>query len=243
MFETIIGLVLALGAGALSFLSPCVLPIFPGFMSYVSGVSIYTIDEKHHRKVMMTHAIFFILGVSLVFMSMGMGATFLGNLIRSLLVGNTALLVQRITGIFIVIMGLSLGGWIVVPWLLMEKRVQYKKEGISYLGTFLVGLGFAAGWTPCIGPFFGSILLLASTQPSQGIFMTLFYVIGFALPFLLLTLFMGKVKMIAKYSGVLTKVGAIILIIMGIILFMGWMPIISNFILDLIEGTWLSRLG
>ncbi len=243
MFETISGLVLALGAGALSFLSPCVLPIFPGFMSYVSGVSLYALDEKRHRKVMMTHAFFFILGVSLVFMSLGMGATFLGNVIKGLFVGNTGLLIQRITGIFIVIMGLSLGGWIVVPWLLMEKRVQYKKEGISYLGTFLVGLGFAAGWTPCIGPIFGSILLLASTNPSQGIFMTLFYVIGFALPFLFLTLFIGKVKVITKYSGVLVKVGAVILIVMGIVLFMGWMPIISNFILDLIEGTWLSRLG
>src|SRR5699024_12753798 len=99
---------------------------------------------------------------------------------------------------------------------------------VGYLGTFFVGLGFAAGWTPCIGPIFGSILLLAASNPGQGVIYTFMYVIGFAFPFLLLTFFLGSTRLIVWHSGIVMKVGGAIMIIMGIVLFTGQMPQIGR---------------
>src|SRR5699024_2459579 len=124
-----------------------------------------------------------------------------------------------------------------------ERRAQYKKSNVSYLGTFLVGLGFAAGWTPCIGPIFGSILLLAASNPTQGIIYTVMYVIGFALPFLILTFYIGSTKWIVQKINVIMKFGGVIMILMGIVLFTGQMPRIAGFLLDLVQDTWLSKLG
>src|SRR5699024_7368081 len=183
----LLGMVLALGAGALSFLSPCVLPIFPAYLSYITGMSVKEIQDgrnKEIRRKLLSHSAFFLIGVSLVFIGLGVGASFLGQWIQGVLTGNSGMLIQRLAGIFIIVMGLFVGGWLNITALMKERRVQYKKANVSYLGTFFVGTGFAAGWTPCIGPIFGSILFLAASHPGQGIFYTVMYVIGFALPFL-----------------------------------------------------------
>ena len=127
----------------------------------------------------MNHSIFFLLGVSLVFISLGVGASFLRQWIQTLLIGDTGLLIQRLAGIFIIFMGLFVAGWINIKTLMKEKRFQYTKKPAGYIGTFFVGLGFAAGWTPCIGPIFGSILFLAASNPGQGVIYTIMYVIGF----------------------------------------------------------------
>jgi len=124
-----------------------------------------------------------------------------------------------------------------------ERRFHYTKKPAGYVGTFFIGLGFAAGWTPCIGPIFGSILLLAASNPGQGMFYTIMYVFGFALPFLVLTFFIGKTKWIVRHSNIIMKIGAIMMILMGFVLFFGLMPRISGFLLDLVQDTWLSRLG
>ena len=242
----IVGMLLALGAGALSFLSPCVLPIFPAYLSYITGISVKELQgtqDRRMRSALLTHSLFFLAGVSLVFISLGVGASFLGQWIQQLLSGDSGLFIQRIAGIFIIVMGLFVGGWININFLMKEKRMQYKKTNVSYLGTFFVGTGFAAGWTPCIGPIFGSILLLAASNPGQGIFYTILYVIGFALPFLLLTFFLGRTKWIVRKSQGIMRVGGVIMIVMGIVLFTGLMPRITEFLLDLVEGTWFSRLG
>ena len=242
----LVGMLLALGAGALSFLSPCVLPIFPAYLSYITGISVKELQgdqDSRMRGTLLTHSLFFLAGVSLVFISLGVGASFLGQWIQQLLSGDSGLLIQRIAGIFIIVMGLFVAGWININFLMKEKRMQYKKTNVSYLGTFFVGTGFAAGWTPCIGPIFGSILLLAASNPGQGMFYTVMYLIGFALPFLLLTLFIGRTKWIVKKSQGIMKVGGVIMIVMGIVLFTGLMPRITEFLLDLVEGTWFSRLG
>src|SRR5699024_2389582 len=163
-----VGVLLSLGAGALSFLSPCVLPIFPAYLSYITGISVKELQgeqTKKVRKTLLQHSFFFLLGVSLVFIGLGVGASFLGQWIQHLLSGDIGLLIQRIAGIFIIVMGLFVAGWFQIPFLMREKRMQYKKNSVSFLGTFFVGTGFAAGWTPCIGPIFGSILFLAASQP------------------------------------------------------------------------------
>lgn len=240
------GILLAIGAGALSFLSPCVLPIFPAYMSYITGISVKELQGNKNSRIvrqLFAHSAFFLLAVSLVFLSLGAGASYLGQWAQEVLIGDSGLLIQRIAGVLIVVMGLFLGGWITVPSLMKERRFQYTKKPVGYLGTFFIGLGFAAGWTPCIGPIFGSILLLAASNPGQGMFYTIMYVIGFALPFLILTFFIGKTRWIVRHSNIIIKIGAVMLILMGFVLFQGLMPQISSFLLDLIQGTWLSKLG
>lgn len=195
------------------------------------------------RNKLLSHSLFFLLGVSLVFISLGIGASFLGQWVQTLLVGDSGLLIQRLAGIFIIVMGLFVAGWITIPALMREKRLASKKRPVGYLGTFFVGLGFAAGWTPCIGPIFGSILLLAASSPGHGVIYTLMYVIGFALPFIILTFFLGSTRWITRHSGIIMKVGGAMMIIMGLVLFTGQMPRISGFLLELIEGTWLEKLG
>ncbi|MGY0692767.1 cytochrome c biogenesis CcdA family protein [Virgibacillus sp. FSP13] len=242
----IVGMFLAIGAGALSFLSPCVLPIFPAYLSYITGISVKELQGNQNTKIrrqLLSHSLFFLLAVSLVFISLGASASFLGQWAQNLLLGDSGLFIQRIAGIFIIFMGLFVAGWITIPTLMKEKRFHYSKKPAGYLGTFFVGLGFAAGWTPCIGPIFGSILFLAASNPSQGIFYTVMYVIGFALPFLVLTFFLGSTRWIVRHSQVIMKVGAVIMIIMGLVLFFGLMPRITEFLLDLVQDTWLSRLG
>ncbi|MDY0406478.1 cytochrome c biogenesis protein CcdA [Virgibacillus sp. 179-BFC.A HS] len=242
----IVGMFLAIGAGALSFLSPCVLPIFPAYLSYITGVSVKELQGKQDTKVrgkLLSHSITFLLGVSLVFIGLGAGASFLGQWIQQLLVGESGLFIQRIAGIFIIVMGLFIGGWLNITTLMKERRFHYSKKPAGYVGTFFVGLGFAAGWTPCIGPIFGSILLLAASNPGQGIFYTIMYVVGFVLPFMILTFFLGRTRWIVRHSQVIMKIGAVIMIMMGLVLFFGLMPRITEFLLDLVENTWLSRLG
>lgn len=242
----IVGMFMAIGAGALSFLSPCVLPIFPAYMSYITGISVKELQGSKNTKMrreLLSHSAFFLLAVSLVFISLGAGASFLGNWVQQLLIGDSGKLIQRVAGIFIIVMGLFVAGWINIPTLMKEKRIHASKKPAGYLGTFFVGLGFAAGWTPCIGPIFGSILMLAASNPGQGVFYTVMYVIGFALPFLVLTFFLGSTKWIVRHSGIIMKIGGVIMIVMGLVLFLGLMPLISEFLLDLVQDTWLSNLG
>ncbi|MFC3040477.1 cytochrome c biogenesis CcdA family protein [Virgibacillus xinjiangensis] len=240
------GVLLAIGAGAISFLSPCVLPIFPAYMSYITGISVKELQGSHNLKIrrqLLSHSAFFLLGVSLVFVSLGAGASFLGQWIQDMLLGDSGLFLQRIAGVFIIFMGLFIGGWVQLKGLMKERRFHHSKKPAGYAGTFFVGLGFAAGWTPCIGPIFGSILLLAASHPGQGVFYTIMYVIGFALPFIILTFFLGSTRWLVRHSQIIMKVGGVIMILMGLVLFFGLMPRISGFILDLVQDTWLAKLG
>lgn len=242
----LVGILLAFGAGAISFLSPCVLPLFPAYLSYITGISVMEMQAEQTsaiRKKILGHSIIFLIGIGVVFISLGASASFLGQWLQQLFIGNTALLIQRLAGIFIIFMGLVVAGWLTIPVFMKERRLHYTKKSTSYLGTFFVGLGFAAGWTPCIGPIFASILLLAATNPSQGLLYTFMYVIGFAVPFIILTFFIGSSKWIVKKTGIIMKAGGIMMILMGALLFFGQMPRLSALLLRLIDGTWLSNLG
>lgn len=236
----------AFGAGVLSFLNPCTLPIFPAYLSYITGVSIKELEgskERHIRGKLLLHAVFFLLGVSLVFIGLGVGVSFLGQWVNNLFSGNTGVFLQRIAGIFIIVMGLFVAGWLTIPTLMREKRFQFTKKPVGYLGTIFVGVGFAAGWTPCIGPIFASILLIAASNPTQGALYTIIYVIGFAVPFLLLTFFIGSTRWIVRYSDKIMKVGGTVMIAMGVVLFSGQLSRISSFIFKLVNDSWFSNLG
>lgn len=242
----LLGMFLALGAGAISFLSPCVLPIFPAYLSYITGISVKELQGDRNMKIqsrLLSHSLIFLAGVSLVFISLGAGASFFGQWVQELLIGDSGMFIQRIAGVFILVMGLFIGGWINIAPLMREQRFQFNKRPSGYLGTFFIGLGFAAGWTPCIGPVFGSILILSASNPGQGMFYTLMYVIGFALPFVLLTFFLGSTKWIVRKSRFIMKTGGAIMAVMGLVLFFGQMPVITAALLDLIKDTWLAKLG
>lgn len=237
---------LALGAGILSFLSPCTLPIFPAYLSYITGMSVKELENNKDIKIrskLLIHSLFFLLGVSTVFIGLGIGVSFLGQWIQGMLTGESGLFIQRIAGIFIIVMGLFVAGWINITSFMKEKRLRFTKKPVGYLGTVFVGMGFAAGWTPCIGPIFASILVVAASNPAQGSLYTIMYVIGFALPFLVLTFFLGSTRWIVRQSQKIMKVGGAIMIFMGVLLFTGQMARISNFLLKLVQDTWLSNLG
>ncbi|TFB23116.1 cytochrome c biogenesis protein CcdA [Filobacillus milosensis] len=237
---------LALGAGMLSFLSPCTLPLFPAYLSYITGVSVKDLELNKDAKIkskLLIQAVLFLFGVSLVFIGLGVGVSFLGQWIQGLLLGDSGEFIQRIAGIFIIVMGLFVAGWLNITTFMKEKRFQFTKRPAGYLGTIFVGMGFAAGWTPCIGPIFASILVVAASNPTQGALYTIFYVIGFALPFLILTFFIGKTRWIVRYSGIIMKIGGTVMIFMGVLLFTGQMSRISSFLLRLVQDTWFANLG
>ncbi|WP_419893834.1 cytochrome c biogenesis CcdA family protein [Oceanobacillus kimchii] len=237
---------LALGAGILSFLSPCTLPIFPAYLSYITGMTVKEIQGSQELKVrskLLLHAILFLTGVSMIFIGLGIGVSILGQWVQDLLSGQSGIFLQRIAGIFVIIMGLFVAGWIQWKGLMKEKRFHFNKKPVGYFGTIFVGMGFAAGWTPCIGPIFASILVVAGNNPTQGAIYTIMYVIGFAIPFLLLTFFIGSTRWLVRYSQKIMKFGGAIMIVMGVLLFTGQMARISNFLLKLVQDSWLANLG
>ncbi|MFD2681856.1 cytochrome c biogenesis CcdA family protein [Bacillus seohaeanensis] len=237
---------LALGAGILSFLSPCTLPIFPAYLSYITGMTVKEIQGSQEIKVrskLLIHAGLFLIGVSMIFIGLGVGVSILGQWVQNLLSGRSGLFLQRIAGIFIIIMGLFVAGWIQWKGLMKEKRFHFNRKPIGYLGTIFVGMGFAAGWTPCIGPIFASILVIAGSNPTQGAIYTIMYVIGFAIPFLILTFFIGSTRWLVRYSQKIMKFGGGIMVIMGFLLFTGQLAKISNFLLKLVQDSWLANLG
>lgn len=243
---TDLSLWLAFGAGVLSFLSPCTLPIFPAYLSYVTGVSVKDLQGERDAKLqtrLLLHAIFFLLGVSLIFFSLGIGVSLFGQWLQGLLSGTSAIFIQRIAGVFLIFMGLLVGGWLKLSGLMKEKRFRFKQKPTGLVGSFFVGMGFAAGWTPCIGPIFASILIVAVSNPTVGALYTSFYILGFALPFLLLTFFLGYAKWLVKYSEIITKIGGALIIMFGVLLFTGYLARLSNILLRLVQDTWFSNLG
>ncbi|MCI0594988.1 MAG: cytochrome c biogenesis protein CcdA, partial [candidate division Zixibacteria bacterium] len=180
MFTENISLIAALGAGFISFISPCVLPLIPGYLSFISGVSVADMSaiEKRGevlRKVALSSFIF-VLGFSAVFITLGASATAVGKFLLSNKIG----LFNRFAGAIVVILGLHVMGVIRIPFLNYEKRIQTRSKPLGALGTFLVGVAFAFGWTPCIGPILGGILGLAANQGTvgEGMLLLSFYSLG-----------------------------------------------------------------
>lgn len=209
----------AFGAGLLSFLSPCTLPVYPAFLSYITGMSVDELaNRKSIRQVTMLHTVFFLVGFSIIFLVLGLSGSFIG----SLFIQNKDLL-RQIGAILIVFFGLVITGILKLDFLMIDKKIKFNKKPSGYFGTVLIGIGFAAGWTPCTGPILAAVIALGMTNPSASLFYMMWYVIGFSIPFLLLTFFIGKIKWINKYSQVIMKIGGYIMIIMGIVLYFDWM--------------------
>lgn len=237
---------MALAAGTLSFLSPCTLPLLPLYLSYITGKSVKEVKENNSRafkKSVIVHSVFFLIGVSTVYVSLGLSVTYLGEVFTVLMTGSASVFLQRIAGLLVILMGLATAEWLHIPALLKDTRKMKGNRSTSYVSSFMIGLGFAAGWTPCIGPIFSSILLIGiSTGSPPAIYLTL-YIVGFILPFLLVSIFIGKMDRIMKHSRQLMKIGGILMIGMGILLFTGALESLSEMLAQWLQGTPFELLG
>lgn len=228
----------ALLAGILSFLSPCVISIAPGYLSIVSGTSFSELKsgKASQAKVLKSTAAF-IAGFTLVFIILGVVTSYFGELFRA----NRTLIMQ-IGGVIIILFGLHQAGWLPISWLYKERKVQVGRS-VGLLGAFITGMAFSFGWTPCVGPILGSILALASSEGDMifGLFLLLVYSFGLAIPFALLALFFDKMlrqlNKAKKYMKYIEWFTGAVLILMGILLLTNNLSIISQWFAR-ITGGW-----
>jgi len=217
-------------AGLLSFLSPCVLPVVPSYLSYVTGIS-GAAELRQRRHLALLHAALFVAGFTLIFLALGATATAFGRLLNTY-----QHWLERIGGLLIVVFGLYTVGALKVGFLAREVRWDLGDKPLGYLGSVLAGMAFGAGWTPCIGPILGSILLYTSSRAdfAQGIWMLLAYSLGLAIPFLVaawaLERFLGWMKRFRRYVGVVEKVAGVLLIAFGLLLLTGTFTLLSGWL-------------
>ncbi|GEL03628.1 cytochrome c biogenesis protein CcdA [Rummeliibacillus sp. G93] len=231
--NTDVNVFLAFGAGFLSFISPCTLPLYPAFLSYITGVSF---DQLKSQKGMMQrrailHTVFFLIGFSMIFIALGFGASF----VKGIFVRYDEL-IRQVGGILIVVFGLVITGIFTPKFLMKDRKFELKSRPSGYIGSILIGLVFAAGWTPCTGPILGSIMLLGSTHPDSAIWYMLAYVLGFSIPFFVLSFFISRMNWIRRNSQKIVKVGGYIMIVVGIVLFFDGMTYFNRLISPLFGG-------
>ena len=222
----------AMGAGVLSFLSPCVLPIFPSYLSFVTGVSFGelsgSVANAKTRRAIILNSLCFILGFSLVFMSLGASFSLLGRLLF-----DYQQILRKAGGVLVILFGLYIAGLLRLPFLMRNIRVELKDRPAGYLGAFIVGVTFAAGWTPCVGAVLGAILGLAASQPGIAFLLLLSYSAGFGIPFLIVGLFTSQAAdLINRYGRAAIYVNrafGLLLIILGILIFTQYLNRLANF--------------
>ena len=223
--------ILAFGAGLLSFLSPCVLPLIPGYISYISGSTLNELLEK--KTVNIFPIILFAVGFSIVFISFGATATFLGSLVL-----ENSYQLRIGAGIIIIIFSLQILGLINLKFLNYEKRFQ-TNNNTGIISSILIGMAFGFGWTPCIGPILGSILAIASTEDSinKGILLLFFYSFGLAIPFILsgylIQKFLVFSKNFKKNVKLVSRLGGIILLITGILILTNQLQALGYYLLNI----------
>ena len=236
----IIKLILSFGAGFISFLTPCVLPIIPGYISYITGKSLNEIEQN--KKEVLLKTILFSIGFSIIFIILGATASAVGNIL--LFLSNE---LRIAAGVIIILFSLQMLGILNFNFLNKEKRIETKSYKDNYAFPLLVGAAFAFGWTPCIGPVLGSILALSATETSiiTGVLLLSFYSLGLAIPFILSGYYMSKFlttrKGFSKYYGGVTKTGGVILLLTGILIATNQIQVISFYILTIFP--FLTTLG
>ncbi|HJU19234.1 MAG TPA: cytochrome c biogenesis protein CcdA [Stellaceae bacterium] len=224
-------------AGLVSFLSPCVLPLVPGYVSYVAGESLENLQRRSSAQARLSAAglsLFFVLGFSTVFVALGASATALGRLLLAY-----RYQMNIVGGAIVILFGLLTTGTLRLPWLQREFRFVSRAEGGHPFGAYVLGLAFAFGWTPCIGPVLGAILTVSAsaTQSFDGVSLLSIYSLGLGVPFLLAALFMASfLKQLRKMRrfGRAFELGAgTVMVIMGIAMITGYMSAFSYWLLDM----------
>ncbi|OIP99624.1 MAG: cytochrome C biogenesis protein [Zetaproteobacteria bacterium CG2_30_46_52] len=243
----------ALLAGLLSFLSPCVLPLVPAYLSFISGVSVDALrgqaqaddsqtDHAQIRRVAMIQSLWFVLGFSLVFIALGASATFLGQWLLTHMAS-----LAKVAGIIIIIFGLHYTGLIRIPFLMVDARLNTAEvKGTSGLGALLLGSAFAFGWTPCIGPILGAILAMAGMQGQvgEGMMLLVMYSIGLGIPFLTAAYatnaFLDWSKRFKRHLHAVEIVSGVLLVLVGIMIFLGSFTVISGLLIEYLP--WLADI-
>ena len=236
LFQENVSLLAAFTAGLISFISPCVLPLIPAYLSFISGVSVEEMKRRDRKsevlKKVSFNTLLFILGFSLVFIALGASATFIGEFL-----GSKLSLFNKIAGVIIMLLGLHLLGVFRISFLNYEKRFHTKSRSLGPLGSFLVGLAFAFGWTPCVGPILTPILGLAANQDTvaKGAVLLSFYSLGLGLPFFVTAVsfhsFLSVFGWIKKHFRTVEIISGLFLIIIGFLIFFGSLSSLTGFLI------------
>jgi cytochrome c-type biogenesis protein len=225
---------LAFMAGVASFLSPCVFPVVPGYVGFVTGVTLDDVRTEGGDAVRWQagiHAALFILGFSLLFIALGATATALGTVVRRALP-----LIQQVGGAVIVLFGLYMVGLVRLPLLLQERRVQLSAKPVGMLGSVVAGVAFGAGWTPCIGPVLATILLYAGmgTTVAHGAALLAAYALGLGIPFFVaavaLNWFLSRTRLLRRWLVPIERAAGVVMIVAGVLLFTGRLSALSRFL-------------
>ncbi|MBI1976702.1 MAG: cytochrome c biogenesis protein CcdA [Candidatus Omnitrophica bacterium] len=227
-------------AGVLTFLSPCVLPLIPSYISYITGASIEELQTgKGVKRATAIHSLLFILGFSVIFVLLGASATLVSGALY-----QYQDWIKNVGGILIILFGLHLMGILPLHLLLKEKRLQWRRKPVGYAGSFLVGAAFSIGWTPCVGPILASVLLYAGSQTTvtQGVLMLAVYSLGMGIPFFFSSLafnqLLTSLKWLRKYLNILEKLTGALLVLVGILLLTNSLAWLSG-----VMTQWLAPLS
>lgn len=241
MIKQNITFLVAFLAGLASFFSPCVLPLVPGWLAYICGLSIENIKgnaQKQSKNIFLS-SLLFVLGFSLVFVILGASATFAGSLLS-----QYRPILEKIAGVIIIVFGLFIMGVLKIPFLSRTKRLSLSRTPAGFVGSFVLGVTFAFGWSPCVGPILSSILLVASRAQTayQGILLLLLYSLGLGLPFILSGLlfnqFLSLSKRLKKHLRLINFLSSILLIGLGLVLIFNKIGYLSSLLNQLIPKSW-----
>ncbi|HEX9758089.1 MAG TPA: cytochrome c biogenesis protein CcdA [Nitrospiria bacterium] len=230
-----ISYLVAFWAGFLSFVSPCVLPLVPSYISYITGISIEELvsreERDHHKWLALKNATMFILGFSMVFIFFGASATVVGQLFLTY-----QDVLRKVGGAIVILFGLYTIGFLKFRFLMQEKRFHFQEKPAGYFGSLLVGVAFAAGWTPCVGPILGTILFMASDAESvsTGVQLLAAYSLGLGIPLLAIAFgihsFLNYFKQLNKYMGTISAVSGVFLIVIGLMIFTNSFALFTAFL-------------
>jgi len=229
-----VGLGLAFVAGLVSFLSPCVLPIVPGYVTFITGLTLDELQETDGaaaRRQAAVHSALFVLGFSAVFVTLGATATALGSVIN-----RSMPLLQQVGGVVVVLFGLYMLGWLRLPFLMRERRVHLASKPVGKAGSVVAGVAFGAGWTPCVGPILATILLYAGMEGSvgRGMLLLAVYALGLGLPFFLaavgLNWYLASARYLRRWLVPIERAAGAFLVVVGVMLFTGKFAALSGFL-------------
>jgi cytochrome c-type biogenesis protein len=227
--EPTVGLAIAFTAGILSFLSPCVLPLIPSYVTFITGMGFE--DVTRSRRTTLVHALLFVAGFSLIFVALGIGATALGSLLLAYRDW-----ISRVGGVLVIVFGLYMLGVLRIGAMAKDTRVHLSDKPVGYLGTVLVGIAFGAGWTPCIGPILGAILTYASVSDDLARSAALLgaYSGGLAIPFLVSALaierFLGAFQRLRRHMGLVNRISGVLLLIVGVLMLTNWFTVLAGWL-------------
>ncbi|MFS0788687.1 cytochrome c biogenesis protein CcdA [Shouchella sp. 1P09AA] len=223
-----VNLIFVLGAGILSFLSPCNLPLYPMFISYITGISISDIKKKKGlTSGALLHTFVFITGFSTIFVVLGLSTTLFAEWFI-----NYNNLIRKIGAVIILVFGLVTIGLVKPTFMMKTKQLSLSSRPSGYVGTYLIGLAFAAGWTPCIGPILASVIALSLSSPQSGVFYMFVYSIGFSVPFIIMTLFINRVSWLSKHSASIMRIGGFMMILFGVLLYFDGLTRLTSFLVN-----------